>query len=147
MSRTNKAALNDGKVRPPVEEVDRLRFANALRKEFNSLKGRIQGVSLPQLGYDYAGILCRFRKGMEPVIMFNPKVLFKFGLGVSNEGCMEVQGRYYVLRPWVIKLEYLTENFEPRVEWFTWKKARIICHEVDHLHGICIDKKGFMKAS
>lgn len=53
-----------------------------------------------------------------------------------EEGCLSVPGiREDVLRPTIIKMKYVDENFEPKDETFTGFAARVIQHEYDHLDG------------
>lgn len=53
-----------------------------------------------------------------------------------EEGCLSVPGiREDVLRPTIIKMKYLDENFVAHDETFTGFAARVIQHEYDHLDG------------
>ena len=53
-----------------------------------------------------------------------------------NEGCLSIPKiREDVLRPEMVVLEYLDENFEPHTETFHGITARIIQHEYDHIDG------------
>lgn len=53
-----------------------------------------------------------------------------------EEGCLSVPGiREDVMRPTVIKIKYVDENFEPKDETYSGFAARVIQHEYDHLDG------------
>lgn len=67
----------------------------------------------------------------------NPHI-YEYGeeLDYFEEGCLSVPGiREDVVRPTVIKIKYLDENFEPKDETFGGFAARVIQHEYDHLDG------------
>ena len=54
-----------------------------------------------------------------------------------EEGCLSIPNiRGEVMRPPVLKLRYLDENFVEHVEAFEGINARVIQHEYDHLDGI-----------
>ena len=54
-----------------------------------------------------------------------------------QEGCLSLPGiREDVLRPTIVKMRYLDENFEEHDETFTGFAARVIQHEYDHLDGL-----------
>ncbi|MFN0049919.1 MAG: peptide deformylase [Cytophagales bacterium] len=53
-----------------------------------------------------------------------------------EEGCLSIPGvREKIMRPAKIKIKYVDENFEEKVEDFEGIPARIIQHEHDHLDG------------
>jgi peptide deformylase len=55
---------------------------------------------------------------------------------VFNEGCLSIPGiNEDVLRPPVITMKYMDENFVERTETFDGITARIIQHEYDHIDG------------
>jgi len=63
------------------------------------------------------------------------------------EGCLSIPGiSKEVLRPWSIKIEYYTANFEKQEKNFGGYTARVIQHEYDHTNGILytdrVDKMG-----
>lgn len=54
-----------------------------------------------------------------------------------EEGCLSIPDvRGDVRRPAQIKLKYMDENFEEKIEVFTGINARVIQHEYDHIDGI-----------
>jgi len=53
-----------------------------------------------------------------------------------NEGCLSIPKiREDVMRPELVVLEYLDENFQTHIETFHGITARIIQHEYDHIDG------------
>jgi peptide deformylase len=53
-----------------------------------------------------------------------------------NEGCLSIPKiREDVMRPELVVLEYLDENFQTQIESFHGITARIIQHEYDHING------------
>lgn len=102
---------------------------------------RCLGISLPQFGVSARMILCKLADG--PVAMVNPKVVFKAGVKMSQEGCETLGGKknqYLVKRSIIGFVTWYTIHGEKKCGWFTYKQMRIIQHEVDHLNGILIDK-------
>ncbi|WP_066220635.1 peptide deformylase [Formosa haliotis] len=59
-----------------------------------------------------------------------------------NEGCLSIPDvREDVFRKSKITIEYLDENFEPKVETYNGLIARVIQHEYDHIDGILFTEK------
>ena len=104
------------------------------------------GLAAPQIGKN----LCIFLINYEKIsrIIINPKVLYKSkskshstkasrGGKEILEGCLSLPHYYGPLqRAKAIKIEYLTEAGEKKVEEFKGFLAQIIQHEIDHLDGI-----------
>lgn len=72
-------------------------------------------------------------------VMFNPEVIGKSEPYKTEEGCLSLLGGP---RPTTrfkkIKVQYLNEEFKPRIKTFTGFTAQIIQHEIDHCNGILI---------
>ncbi len=95
------------------------------------------GLAAPQVGVpeqifvadDGEGLLC----------LVNPKIIKREGSEVDVEGCLSIPNlAAYVNRATLIEVEGLDERGRPvrlRAEGYL---ARIIQHEVDHLHGVLI---------
>ena len=61
---------------------------------------------------------------------------------ILTEGCLSIPGIHEdVVRPNVIRMRYVDENFVEHDEEFTGMAARIIQHEYDHLDGILFTDK------
>lgn len=135
--KSSEVDMNDVKLTKNIHD--------ALMAVFNKLEGKAQGLSAIQCGLPYCAILLRYVKGEEPIIVYNPKVLVKFGSKKSNEGCLsEGNKRYIVRRPILTKVEYVTRYKEKIIEWLPYKKARIFMHEYDHLQGVLLQDKGII---
>jgi peptide deformylase len=53
-----------------------------------------------------------------------------------NEGCLSIpKVREDVMRPEIITIEYVNEQFEPQTKTFQGITARVIQHEYDHIEG------------
>lgn len=53
-----------------------------------------------------------------------------------NEGCLSIPKiREDILRPPVVKISFVDENFEPHTEIYNGITGRIIQHEYDHIEG------------
>lgn len=116
---------------------------NALLNTYRKLNGSLQGLAAIQVGFRCRVILLRFKKGGEPFIAYNPKILFSIGNRKSNEGCLsEGDDRYIVRRPAIMKVMYYNKYREKQVMWLPYKKARIFKHELDHLDGILLQDIG-----
>lgn len=106
-------------------------------------EGKIQGCSCIQYGQPYRGFTVRHPKTKEFSFVFNPNVIWSFGKRNSLEGCLSVEGRYFVKRPILIKAEWEDESGNKIKKILGPKLTRIFMHEIDHLNGITIKMKGF----
>ena len=79
----------------------------------------------------------------EIITLINPEIISKSNeVNIDTEGCLSVDGMMgQVERPNEIKVVALDENMN-KIE-FDAKgiKARIICHEIDHLNGVLYVEK------
>ena len=69
--------------------------------------------------------------------LFNPKIiLYSDNKIVMEEGCLSLPKQYAEIeRPEEIKIEYINEKNEKIIERKNGFEARILQHEIDHLHG------------
>ncbi|MBS1903952.1 MAG: peptide deformylase [Bacteroidetes bacterium] len=76
-------------------------------------------------------------EGTSPIVLINPELIGTFGESVFEEGCLSLPDiREDVVRPSEIGVKFLDRNFN-EVELEADKLlARVIQHEIDHLHGI-----------
>lgn len=115
----------------------------ALRDAYDAYEGKVQGLAAIQVWRPYRVILVRYKKGREPEICLCPVVLDTIGSKTSMEKCESEPGKIYnVKRPLFAKVAYYTEGRDYVEKWLPFKKARIFCHEVDHLDGILLKDKG-----
>jgi peptide deformylase len=97
------------------------------------------GLAAPQLGIDWAAaVVCPPGPDMPPLILLNPKIV---GESVDHdeqyEGCLsffDVRG--LVSRPLLVEVEHASYEGDRTVSTFRQGLARLVAHEVDHLHGL-----------
>lgn len=100
------------------------------------------GLAAPQIGHSVRIINIVFR-GKEYTI-FNPYIQHKKGAIKMFEGCLSVPDAIYrVKRPQTLTLFGEDAHGRPiKLKCKTPEEASVAEHEVDHLDGILIDKKG-----
>ncbi len=130
------------KVSQPIDITDtnHVRYIKEkLLETFNEYNGKMQGLSAIQIGLEYRVFLVRYKKGKEPIIIYNPNIHKTIGVHFSYEGCESEPGRrYYVLRPLVIFASYYDNTGKKHKVVIGRKKSRIFAHEYDHLNGILL---------
>lgn len=113
--------------------------------EFNSHNGRVQGIAAIQIKLHYAAILVRYKKGREPQVLFNPKLIKSYGSWKKLEACLSEPNKYYMVsRPLLAKVSYMDSDLVEHTKWLTYKKARIFMHELDHVNGLMLKDKNVM---
>lgn len=105
--------------------------------------GKLQGCSCVQYGHPLRGFTMRHPKTKVFSYVFNPTVIWTLGKRRSLEGCLSVQGYYFVKRPYFLKAEWEDEEGNKVSKILGPKRARIFMHEMDHLDGITIKTKGY----
>lgn len=70
--------------------------------------------------------------------MFNPVIVYRKGLYLTEEGCLSLQGQRKTKRHRTIKVQWQDRTMQTHVKNFTGWTAQIIQHEVDHCNGILI---------
>ncbi len=95
------------------------------------------GLAAPQIGIDWAAAVV-YPADAEPVVLLNPRIV---GEAVDHdeqyEGCLsffDVRG--IVSRPLLVEVEHALPSGERTVTTFRDAMARLVAHEVDHLHGL-----------
>ena len=70
----------------------------------------------------------------------NPEIIERTGdEWAMNEGCLSLpEIREDVVRPEHVKIKYLDENLEEKIEEYGGFAARVIQHEYDHLDGVLL---------
>lgn len=101
-----------------------------------ALAGSSNGVGLAasQVGQLWRVILVRDTIMINPVISWRSKKE-----RTAQEGCLSFPSIYIdVRRPREVKIEYEDEERVARMVHLQGLEARIACHEMDHLDGICL---------
>ena len=121
-------------------EVDFLKGRlNSIISQYN---GHIQGCAAIQIRIPKNYFVIRNPRTLEFTHVVNPKVLFKFGIRLSYEGCLSVENRHYCVRPMFVLVRYYDSNkYKEVTRLLGWKMTRIFMHEYDHLNGKFIGDK------
>jgi peptide deformylase len=125
----------------PVEPGEPLPFMLTMEKVCKKTKTGV-GLAAPQIGVTKRVIFlnCADAKGtVRGRFMINPVIVAASQeQNVKSEGCLSFPGVFKnIARPDWIEVEYLDERRRPRKERAHGFPARVICHEVDHLDGVC----------
>ncbi|WP_035287473.1 peptide deformylase [Actinokineospora spheciospongiae] len=106
-----------------------------VRQVHNFSKG--MGLAAPQVNLSRAMAVVRTPSG-ESLTLINPRIIEQSTDGDEQyEGCLsffDVRGM--VPRPHTIEVEHQTIEGETRITVFERGIARLVCHEIDHLHGV-----------
>ncbi|MFD4912817.1 peptide deformylase [Streptomyces virginiae] len=98
--------------------------------------GKGMGIAAPQIGIDRAAAIIRTPEG-ESITLFNPRIIEESGgFDEQYEGCLsffDVRGM--VPRPMSLSIEHTDIDGQQRITIFERGHARLVAHEVDHLHG------------
>ncbi|MGW7598146.1 peptide deformylase [Streptomyces antimycoticus] len=99
--------------------------------------GKGMGVAAPQIGIDRAAAIVRTPEG-ETLTLLNPRIVEESPeVDEQYEGCLsffDVRGK--VPRPLAISVEHQDIDGQQRITIFEQGMARLVAHEVDHLHGV-----------
>lgn len=98
--------------------------------------GKGMGMAAPQVGIDRAVAIVRTPDG-ESITLLNPRIVEESPeVDEQYEGCLsffDVRGK--VPRPLAISVEHQGIDGQQRITIFERGLARLVAHEVDHLHG------------
>lgn len=117
--------------------IDRLLSAMQRVREHHVF-GKGMGLAAPQIGVSRAAAIVQPPGDeAEPIVLLNPRIIDESeDSDEKYEGCLsffDVRG--LVRRPLRLELEHTTMAGEPLISVFTEGLARLVAHEVDHLHG------------
>ncbi len=125
----------------PAESEDARRVVTALNSAAERIAqahtfGKGMGIAAPQIGIDRAVAIIRTPDG-EGITLLNPTIIESGGdTDEQYEGCLsffDVRGQ--VSRPHVIHVEHTTIDGLKKITVFERGVARLVAHEIDHLHG------------
>ncbi|MFE7802919.1 peptide deformylase [Nocardia sp. NPDC057440] len=98
--------------------------------------GKGMGIAAPQIGIGRAAAIVRTLDG-DTITLFNPRIIDTSATEDEQfEGCLsyfDLRGR--VPRPLAITVEHTDIDGNTHITEFERGVARLVCHEVDHLHG------------
>lgn len=109
----------------------------ALAKDMLDTMYRAKGVGLaaPQVGILERLVVIDVGQG--PLVLFNPKILSRFGEERDVEGCLSIPGRSeYITRAAKVNVEALNSEGKRFTIEGEGLLARALQHEIDHLDGI-----------
>jgi peptide deformylase len=97
------------------------------------------GLAANQIGVGLDLFVYDARDNEGPKVMVNPRIVAMEGEEFGEEGCLSIRGHYFMI-PRALLLTWEGQNLRGEActgdaGGFT---ARIIQHEVDHLHGRCL---------
>ncbi|APU18744.1 peptide deformylase [Actinoalloteichus sp. GBA129-24] len=127
----------------PAEEADAQRVVTELHAAAERIGrahvfGKGIGVAAPQIGIDLAAALVRPPGTDEAIILLNPRVVeTSEDVDEQYEGCLSFfDVRCRVPRALVIHVEHTDVAGDKRITTFRRGIARLVAHEIDHLHGV-----------
>lgn len=98
--------------------------------------GKGMGIAAPQIGIDRSAAVVHTPDG-EKITLFNPTIIEEAGeIDEQYEGCLsffDVRGQ--VPRSRIIHVEHTALDGTTKITVFERGVARLVAHEVDHLHG------------
>lgn len=115
-----------------------LTLLDDMRETLNIEEG--VGLAAPQVGVLRRIAIVEYDDELYELI--NPVILESSGEVIGEEGCLSVVGiRGTVKRPENIKVTYTDRNGKGQTKEIFGMKARVFCHEIDHLDGVLfVDK-------
>ena len=127
----------------PVEAEDARRVISELHSATQRVAavhtfGKGMGIAAPQIGIERAAAIVRPPGTAEIITLLNPRII-ETGDETDEqyEGCLSFfDVRCLVTRPLVIHVEHQDVNGDRRITIFERGVARLVAHEIDHLHGI-----------
>ncbi len=107
-------------------------------EQFAEKTGHLLGLAAPQLGELVKLFIIRV-PGYEAVLM-NPRIVYHKGTQRMWEECLSLPGKtFLVKRPKIMKIKALDLTGRERTVKGSGLLARVLMHELEHLHGIMVD--------
>ncbi|MDR9404458.1 MAG: peptide deformylase [Halothece sp. Uz-M2-17] len=99
------------------------------------------GLAAPQVGVNKQMLVIDCdpsNTATPPLILINPEIKsYSKELLKGEEGCLSIPGVYLdVVRPEAVEVKYKDESGRPQKMQASGLLARVIQHELDHLHGV-----------
>lgn len=97
------------------------------------------GLAAPQIGESIRLLVCdatHHDGGDGPRVFINPEILEAWSEWTYDEGCLSIPGvSAEIVRPEAIRVRFQDETGAVHEEEFHQLWARVLQHEIDHLHG------------
>lgn len=122
--------------------VARLKRVADLVATAHDFTGKGRGLAAPQAGIDAAAAVVYPPGADEPIVLLNPAIVeSSTEMDMQYEGCLSFfDTRSRIPRPLRIEVEHTDLDGMQRITVFEFGLARLVAHEVDHLHGVlCSD--------
>ncbi|THV35691.1 peptide deformylase [Glycomyces buryatensis] len=123
--------------------VARLEAAAEQITKVHDFTGKGRGLAAPQIGVDAAAAVVYTPGAVAPLVLLNPVVVETSAeTDMQYEGCLSFfDTRSRIPRPLVAHIEHTGLDGTRRITVFDQGIARLVLHEVDHLHGVlCKDR-------
>ena len=135
------------KIAEPVRDIKQPQIQSLIDKLMvTMLEENGVGIAAPQIGHSLAIVIIASRPNvrypdapqMEPIVLINPRIVsHSEEMVIGEEGCLSVkETRGNVERYQMVTVEYDDRQGVKHAETYEGFVARIIQHELDHLHGI-----------
>ena len=136
--RVGKAELSPGRIDAEIKKL-----IDDMMETFYAKGGA--GLAANQVGESKQVVVLDVGDGL--MVLINPKIISRKGQVVAPEGCLSLPGfEIEVKRPQKIFVEYVDKQGREQKIKAEDLKARVICHELDHLQGkTLLDKLPFLK--
>jgi peptide deformylase len=123
----------------PVEYDDDIDFIEDMIELLKATRNGV-GLAAPQIGVLKQVILIKPLGWKEPRVFINPVIISESKKQNTDiEGCLSYPDLFVdVSRPNTIKLTSLDRRWKRQTDRFETFAARIACHEMDHLRGVCL---------
>jgi peptide deformylase len=126
----------------PRERAEAVALWGQLRRHIDQLQqiypfAKGVGLAAPQIGIARAMSIARPPQGADDIALINPTLLWQSDdQDEKYEGCLSFfDVRVPVPRPLAIRVQLTTLDGQPVEHTYDRSLARLILHEIDHLHG------------
>lgn len=136
---TSKTIIHDQEIlsRPSIQATkEDLIVAQDLKDTLLANKDSAIGLAANMIGVNKR-IIAVF-VGPFPMVMINPIIINSQKEYIIQEGCLSLSGMRTVKRFKKIRVKYMDETLQQRVQIFEELIAEAIQHEIDHCEGILI---------
>lgn len=136
--------LGDRVLRQPTKRISKInQSVRDLAQEMVQTMYAEQGIGLaaPQVGVNKQMLVIDCdpnNTATPPLVLINPEIqTYSQELATGEEGCLSIPGVYLdVVRPEAVQVKFRDESGRPQKMKASGLLARVIQHELDHLHGV-----------
>lgn len=136
--------LGDRVLRQPTKRISKInQSVRDLAQEMVQTMYAEQGIGLaaPQVGVNKQMLVIDCdpsNTATPPLVLINPEIqTYSQELATGEEGCLSIPGVFLdVVRPEAVQVKFKDESGRPQKMKASGLLARVIQHELDHLHGV-----------